>query len=236
MRYGLMVMSRAQLAALTLTAILASAARAGECVYERAELVATLKAYAAGKAGHDKAADALYCLGAGRCANGDKWAGPIAERCFAELRASPDRAQLVAACTRILDRPRDPGRSECLTILATHGVQKAGPHDIFQLLTAGQPATVPTATLAMLGDARAVPLLVERYREAQRREAGELKNKRWDRRASESERRNVVNALWHLAAPESEPLLAEIAAGERDRDLRDRAARALERVRKAKPR
>jgi hypothetical protein len=209
-------------------------ARAGDCLDGSETYVKEVEEYArdASRVG-DAEEEGFACLatyaGCRISQHNVKWAGARAQSCFAKARKFSFRARITKACAAILGRKKDKHAVNCLVMLARTGVAAAGKHDIYAELIRLAPEQATPAVLTVLHDPRAIDYLIQQYRDALEAEK-KIKKDRWSLRASINSRREVINALWHFAAQKSAAFLEEVVAGAKDQDIRERATRALQRI------
>jgi len=229
-----------------------AAAYAGACTEgDDANYVAVIEELARGKA-LGEGDDPFYCLDL-HLGQTNRWAGPRAAKKMARLRRSPLNPRLKRACARLLRRAKG-SRSKgydsakgCVELMAARGIRSLGKTEILELQRRFFPyGGLDPGHLAALGDPRAVPQLIDRFRS--RRicyEVGQgkertkychdfsprrLKRNRWARKRYREMKIAVLNALWHLAAPASRDFLKQVIAETDDALIKQRAAKVLDRV------
>jgi len=239
-------MKRCAALVMVVTALTAlpSSARAGECVGGDADYVAQLEQVARGGP-FDQVGD-IYCLGLGRFRYGtNRWAGPIAARYFAGLRRSPLRGRVAKACSKILRRGKYWPAKQCVRLMAAYGLKKVGSLDTIELQSKYFPFGLRPIELAALGDPRATPQLVKRFgaekecfeqpgtdgaRKRSCTDFSKRERNRWQRKEYREAKIAVLNAMWHLADPQSRSFLETVARDDPDELVRQRAAKALQRL------
>ena len=149
-----------------------------------------------------------------------------------------EKARVLAACRKILDRDGD--TSPCVDLVAVYGVMKLGGHDIFTLVSkeVGKPLEYDgsfwfkqTELLAKLGDPRGAAVIIEIWKAtlplADEREKRHRSMSSWS-----SWRQGAAAALGTLGSTDDIAFLEEQAKATRDSYVSDACREAIKAINK----
>ena len=168
-----------------------------------------------------------------------KWAGKGAQRTFAALRGDKALARKVSRiCKRTLAGKHKDGKRICLVLLASFGIEKVAEHSVLGLSKDLFPCGLPPDRLALLGGAEAARAVEAQWTQdsqtycgfngcacakmpkAQRKQASFMQDHKFD----------VLNALWHIADPQSREWIGRVAGQDEDPKVAARAEKVLKHI------